>query len=217
MNSMANYLAKDLQVNTNTKIISIERQKKWILTDDAGQLYPDFDWVILTVPSHQALNLLPKTFKYFKDIESIKMMPSFALMLGFKRSLLLEFEAAHVVNSDLSWIAVNSHKPGRANHFTLVAHSSNKYAQDHVDDNRLEVMRHLISVLSFVIGFNLNDADYQNIHGWRYANASQQHNKSVFLDNSLKLAACGDWCLGGRIEESYTSAQNLVNALKASF
>ena len=42
------------------------------------------------------------------------MRACFSLMLGFEKSLPLEFEAAHVTNTDLSWIAVNSHKPGRA-------------------------------------------------------------------------------------------------------
>ena len=216
MNKIAKHLAKDLNVHINTRIISLKRGDLWQLTDESGQVYSDFDWVISTTPSPQAAELLPKRFIYYEDIKDVKMHACFSLMLGFSESLPLEFEAAHVIHSDLSWIAVNSHKPGRADPFTLMVHSSEKYSEAHIDDDRETVMQHLMNETSNVIGHDVSIANYKTVHGWRYANNVKRKNCHIFLDPDLKLAACGDWCLGGRVEGAFTSAYNLVNAMKDS-
>ena len=214
MNKIAKHLAEGLNVQINTRIVSLKRGDLWQLEDESGQLHSDFDWVISTVPSPQATELLPKTFKYYHDIKGIEMCACFSLMLGFSENLPLEFEAAHVMHSDLSWIAVNSHKPGREDRFALVVHSSEKYSEVHIDDDRETVMQHLMNVTSNVIGHDVSIADYKTIHGWQYANNAKREICNIFLDTDLKLAACGDWCPGGRVEGAFTSAHNLINTMK---
>ena len=214
MNKVAKCLAEGLNIHTNTRIVHLEHKQKWELSDENKKIYREFDWVILTVPSPQAIELLPKFFKYHEEIKAIKMRASFSLMLGFKKNLSLDFEAAHVANGDLSWIAVNSHKPGRKKNYTLMVNSSEEYAESHIDDDHEKIMRHLIIETSRIIGHDVSVAEYKTIHVWRYANNAKRENSCVFLDQNHKLAACGDWCLGGRVEGSYTSAYNLVNEMK---
>ena len=67
---------------------------------------------------------------------------------------------------------------------------------------------------STVVGHDVSIADYQNIQGWRYANNAKRKYCQIILDPDLKLAACDDRCLGGRIEGAFTSAYNLVNTMK---
>lgn len=214
MNEVGKYLAKNLNIHMNTKITSLEHKERWQLTDNEGYRYGGFDFLISTAPSPQTIELLPKTFKYYNNAKTIEMRACFSLMLGFEKSLPLEFDAAHIENADLSWIAVNSHKPGRSEHYTLIAHSSEKYADAHINDNHDEVMQYLITEASRIIGHDVSIADYKTIHGWRYANNAKQEISPIFLDQDHKLAACGDWCLGGRVEGAFNSAYNLVNAMK---
>jgi len=214
MNAIAKYLATDLTVYLNTKIISLKHQNKWQLIDDQGQEYLNFDWVISTVPSVQAAQLIPKYFKYHSTIKKIEMEPCFSLMLGFKETLNLEFEAAHVENADLSWIAINSNKPERGKPFTLVVHSSPKYAKTNINNNQEKITQHLISETSRIIGQNLNSANHKAIHRWLYANTKKRENNTIFLDYEHQLAACGDWCFGNRIEEAFISGYNLANQIK---
>ena len=209
MSHIAKFLAQGLNIHCNKRITSLNRQGTWQLIDEAGQQSQGFDWVICTAPSPQAVDLLPDSFKYHADIQVIKMRACFSLMLSFEQSLPLDFEAAHVTDSDLSWIAVNSHKPQRPDLFTLMVHSSEDYAAAHIDDDRDQVIKHLINETSHIIGQDVSQANYKNIHGWRYANnADKKQKSSVFIDQDLKLAACGDWCLGGRVEGAFTSAYN---------
>ena len=215
MNQVGKYLAESLDIRVQQRIVSLEHYENWVLTDSKGQKHADFDWVISTVPAPQALELLPESFQYYDDIKAIKMKACFSLMLGLKESITLEFEAAHVDNSDLSWIAVNSHKPKRPENYALLVHSSEQYAETHLHDDREKVMQQLIAETSRVTGHTLGVPKYKNLHGWHYANnANRSQVSSVFLDRRQKLAACGDWCLGGRVEGAFTSAYNLANELK---
>ena len=217
MNHMAKFLAKGLNVHINTRIASLHHQDTWQLTDEQGQQYSGFDWVICTAPSPQAVDLLPDSFKYHADIQAIKMHACLSLMLGFEQNITLDFEAAHVTDSDLSWIAVNSHKPQRPDLFTLMVHSSEDYAEAHIDDDRDDVMQHLINETSHIIGQDVSQANYKIIHGWRYANnAFKKQKSSIFIDQEINLAACGDWCLGGRVEGAFTSAYDLTKHMKES-
>jgi hypothetical protein len=215
MNSIAKYLAQDIAIHINTRIVKLEQQGKWQLTDEQGHEYNDFDWVICTAPAPQAVDLLPKTFVYYDELKAVKMRACFSLMLGFDTPLPLDFESAHLTHSDLSWIAVNSHKPGRTEPYTLMVHSSAAYADAHFHDDRDMVMAHLISETSRILGHDVSLAQYKTVHGWLYANNATQPESAVLLDTKQQLAACGDWCLGGRVEGAFMAAFNLVTKLKA--
>ncbi|TBR41560.1 NADP transhydrogenase subunit alpha [Marinomonas agarivorans] len=214
MNSVTKYLAQGLTVHLNTKIVALEYDNTWHLLDENGQTYKGFDWVISTLPSPQAAALLPETFKYHADIDNHDMQACFALMLGFEEALSLPFDAAQVANADISWIAVNNQKPGRSHPYSLTIHSSAAYAEQHIDNNRDKVMQHLLDEASRFVGQDLHRATYKTLHGWRYASNVKRDPTPLFLDDQLKLAACGDWCSGGRVEGAFTSAYQLATALE---
>lgn len=215
MNSVAKFLAKDLSISLNTKITKLEHDIKWNMTDETGRVYNGFDWVISSIPAPQAADLIPQKFKYYKDISRTEMRGCYALMLGFEHSLSLGFDAAHVMNSDLSWIAVNNHKPRRSGAVSLIVHSSEDYADTHIEDDRMDVMRHMVTETSRVLGQDIDCADYKTIHLWRYAKAGlADHIDQILLDDESKLAVCGDWCVGTGVEDAFTSAYNLANKIK---
>lgn len=218
MSAVAKMLSQGLHIELNTDIKCCQHREKWTLIDSVGSHYGKFDWVISTVPAPQAAVILPQTFKHHAAVKAIQMSGCVALMLGFERGVPLSFDAAHVTGAAISWIAVNSSKPGRAHPFSLIAHSSKQYAKAHVNETSEEVMQHLLSETSRLTGHDLNHAQYKAVHRWRYAH--NVHNDAVgplYIDKESKLAACGDWCLGGRVEGAFTSALRLANALKESF
>jgi renalase len=218
MSEISKFLAKELNVKINKKIISINYKGKWQLVDNQGTEYSGFDWVICSAPSLQTVELMPKSFLYYNDIKNIQMSPCFALMLGFKQDIPLKFNAAHVINSELSWIAVNNHKPKRLKDFTLIIHSSKEYAEEHINDSNEEVMQDLILETSRIIGCDVSLADYKIVHRWLYANNYKKDhiNNIIYIDQKNQLASCGDWCLNGRVEGAFTSAYNLALKIKES-
>ena len=78
-------------------------------------------------------------------------------------------------------------------------------------------MRHLCAETSRILGYDVNTANYKTVHCWRYASNAKSEDCPILIDKDFKLAACGDWCLGGRVEGAFTSAYNLAKAMKESF
>ena len=215
MNMLAKTMAKPFNINLSTRITNITTQEsKWRLYDNTGAMYEEYDWVISTAPSPQTASLFPTSFKYHSTIGDIKMRGCFAVMLGFEHPLSLAFDAAHIKNSDISWLAANHAKPERKGKTSLIIHASPDYTESYIDHDHEEVMKHLTSEASLITGVDLTTANHHAIHPWRYAHNDQQVSHDIFIDPNSKLAACGDWCQDGRVEGAFTSAYHLAHALK---
>jgi predicted NAD/FAD-dependent oxidoreductase len=214
MNDIGKILSPGLNIALETTIASIARQDDgWMLTDSAGARSGPFDWLVSTAPAPQTAALardFPELVDYSRQR---RMLGCFALMLGFAEPVDLPWQAAIVRNADISWMSVNSSKPGRKPPFTLVVHSTNAWADAHMGDDDERVLGHLLDQASMVTGKDLHNADHRQVHRWRYANGDKQSEPSFFINEADRLAACGDWCVRGRIEAAFTSADNLAGCL----
>lgn len=215
MKSLAKYLAQDLDIQLNTRIVKLSREQKWVLHDDAGSLHQNFDQVIFTTPAPQAAELLPSDFKYAPLVQASEMLPCFTLMLGFSETLPINYQAAFIANSDLSWLAVNAHKPGRdPNYPSLLVNSSASYASDNVNKDRDAIMEHLCDLTGRLLGVSCQNADSKSLHFWRYARNAETPDLPVLWDDDLNIGVCGDWCMGGRVEGAFRSAHILSERLE---
>jgi len=186
---------------------------KWDLMDEEKGSQRGFDWVVCAMPSAQCAQILPENVDFIPEIRQRKMDGCFALMLGFKKPLDLPWQALKVTNSPISWICVNSSKPGGPAGYSLLVHSSNSWAEAHLEGNRERVQRQLIKELESITGLQVNHFDHIALHGWRYANIRQQ-DKRVLLDRKMNIGVCGDWCVEGKVEGAFASALALSSRLK---
>jgi renalase len=227
MNAIAKYLSQGLNVQLDTRVRSFKKNPieknvikkshgKWHLEDDQGNKLGEYDWVISTVPAEQAVALLPSSLPFSESISAIKMNGCFALMLGFEKALPLDFDAALVHGEDIRWIAVNSSKPGRDDVFCLVVHSTDAWADEHIDGCRNEIMNYLCNLTSDIIGYDLNGADHKAIHGWRFANSGKQTGETHFIHALQHIAVCGDWFIQGSVEAAFTSGFDVANSILKS-
>ena len=206
MRSLLEKVSLNQPVNTQAKIASIEQREHWTLIDETGKSFDGFDWVITTIPSHQATSLLPESFEFHGAIKHITMEPCFALMLGLRTEQSFPFDAARVKGSNLAWISINNTKPGRQKATSLVVHSSEEFAKQHRDREPEEILDAQLSQLSNIIDFDTDGIEYKSLHRWLYANNSDHGDHGVFVDASSRIAACGDWTQGGRVEGAFLSA-----------
>ena len=213
MSSIGKYLSKNLNIKLNTEV-SIEKSPKgWNIIGYDGEVFDHYDWVISAIPAEQSLKLLPDYFSHYDALKQKKMFGCYSLMLGFNEALDLDWDAAQLTGTDLSWIAVNSSKPGRPDDYSLLVHSTNDWAEEHLDDDMDAVKEYLCSQLAKIIGQNVYSAQHIDLHRWRYANISKQDQNILFIDSESKLAACGDWCKKGRIEEAFRSGFDLAKEM----
>lgn len=216
MNAIGKALAEGLNIKRSCRIETLKRTVDgWELYDDAGASQGHYDWVICSAPAQQAANLLPQGFAHYARVANTKLVGCYAVMLGFAQPLDLPFDAALVKGVDISWISVNSSKPGREETgFSLQVHATNDYSEAHMEADMESVAAHLHREISEVIGHDVRLAEHQAIHRWRYANIDKQQGDAALVDIEKRLIVCGDWCIHGRVESAYLSGVAASQALK---
>lgn len=214
MNSFLESLSGNVNIIFGTKVEGMKPNGEfWKLYDGEQKSLGCYDWVISTAPAPQTNKILPRIFKFRDILTEIKMSACFSLMVGFSEPIDLGFEAAVVKNSDLSWISFNSSKPDRTGNPSVLAHSSNEWADQNIDIEPEKACQHLLDTLSNTIELSFERLTFKDIKLWRYANVTKQNNNPVFLDTKNKLGACGDWCFKGRVEAAFQSGERIAKAL----
>ncbi len=217
MNTIGKWLARSLDVRLNTEIAALRRQgTRWTLLNGNGESVGEFDWLVLALPAPQAAALVPEEQAFVDRCADTEMRACYAMMLGFAGDLPIKWQAAHVQAADISWMSVNSSKPGRSDKPCMVVHSTNAWANANLETSIEDVRRHLLAELHRVSGMDPTAADYVSVHRWRYANVPLQTGDPCYVDAERGLGACGDWFIRGRIEAAFTSAQAHVERLSVS-
>lgn len=216
MNSFGAYLAEGLRVHTETTITGlVDTSAGWRLECSEDNEPGCFDWVIFTNPPAQAAQVAAQSAALRELALSRNMLACYALMLGFESPFDPGWDAARVLDADISWISVNSSKPGRSEAATLLVHSTNAWADANLEADPDQVLRHLLAETSAVAGPAVNTAQHIAVHRWRFANIVTQDGPPSFCDPAMRFAACGDWFLRGRVEAAFRSANHLADALLA--
>ena len=216
MNSLCKALATDISVHTQAHVEHLKRTgERWTLIDKTGTELGAFDWVISSAPSVQTAALFPKSFAGQPALERTEMIGCFALMLGFAAPLDLPWTALKSGTAPIGWMAVNSSKPGRPEPYSILVQSDNEWAETHLEDDPDLVRSTLLSAASELAGADLSAASHQVMHRWRYAATRTPAGEPFLLDPALQLAACGDWCLGGKVEAAFLSASELADQFES--
>ncbi len=222
MNSFAKFLAKDLEVILGSQIKALHREDdgRWTLFFEDGPDGPaqdrgGFDAIICTAPSVQAKALLPPDFSAYSDVEATKMDACFALMIGLEKPFDIGWDTLRVNDLPVSWLSVNSAKPGRGDVGTLVVHASSEWSNSNVDTDREEVQNLLLDVTTALTRLDLRAPSHLSLHRWLYASVSKSPQKPCLIDSDKKLVAAGDWCLGGRVEGAALSGLAAAEAVMA--
>ncbi|MDP3609862.1 MAG: FAD-dependent oxidoreductase [Methylophilus sp.] len=222
MASVGQYLAaqllqKNVAIRVNTQVTNIQKHEaKWRLMDASDNVLGNYDWVVTAIPAAQAANLMPSSYTHLSTLGSVVMLPCYALMLGFEQALNLTWDAAHVTNSTLSWISVNSSKPGRNMHSSLVAMSRNQWAADNFHQSESWVIESMMQTLAGIAGDQVMQSKVLQLKKWHYANAQKSALGHVLIDSGQQLASCGDWCISGRVESAFVSAIQLSQAIRSA-
>ena len=216
MNAVGKFLARGLEIRLETTVSQVERAAdRWQLLGIAGEDLGGFDWLVLAAPAPQTAVLGGCVPGLVAACDKASMRACFAVLLGFDKALDLGWQAALVRDADISWISVNSSKPGRTGSTTLVVHSTNAWADGHLEEDTEHLQHHLVAELGSVLGRDASTARYSKLHRWRYANLDRTGGPEYFLDRDLGLAACGDWFIRGRVEAAFKSAFGLSGEIQA--
>ncbi len=214
MNAICKSLAEELDVRLGCRIESLRRDSDgWRIEAATGELFGGYDWVVSSAPAPQTAAMYPAEFNGQAEMSRVKMPGCFALMLGFETPLAIDWTALKSGATPVGWMAVNSAKPGRGPAVSLLVQSSNDWAAAQLETDPEQVAATLLSAASELAGTDLSTAPHQVLHRWRYAATQIPAEKTFLRDDGLQLAACGDWCLGSKIEAAFLSANALAESL----
>lgn len=214
MSGFANGLAEGLQIRKEATVAALKRTEgSWSLTDSEGHDLGRFDLVLSTAPAPQTIRLMPEAFSGREALARVRMSGCFTMMIGLDEPLHLGFQAARIEHDVLSWIAVEGSKPGRGEKTALTIHSRNDWAEANLERDRDEVKSEMLASLKRLLGLDFSEAAWLDLHRWRYASVEKPADQPSLFDDALGLGACGDWCLGNRVEAAVESATALSERL----
>ena len=216
MNSFLESIVPGKDISLNTRVESLTKHEKWdVIANTNTNTTQDrsHDWIICTTPPAQAANLLPDSFKHYEILKSVRMQPCIAVMAKYSHPIDINFEAANVTHRNISWICRDSSKPLRNNLDTMIIHSTPEFAAHNLNTQPDTIIKQIIHDLDAVLNTQLPKPLYATCHVWRYAQCAKQIVPFNLIDHNLRLAACGDWHGGGRVEGAFMSAYKLADEI----
>jgi renalase len=214
MNTIGKLLGEGLKIRTQTKVTQMRKEENhWVVSSDTGETFAATT-VILNMPAEQALNLCSFDLGTIKtQLEQVVMEPSFALMLGYDKTLAPDWQGILVGTSTvISWLSHDSSKRPAPNETILVVHSTPQFARERFEEPLENVKTYLLEALeSLPIGFPLSEPLWNDMQRWKYALASEYLSERFLEHDSLYF--CGDWCGGARLEAAYLSGLALAKHL----
>jgi renalase len=223
-------LLKNGQLHFETQVTRIQTDglspKRWQLqTEGPGattSVHSGFDAVIMAVPSVQAQALLLSSQiakPLMGEMAKVSVAPCWTLMLAFPQAaqpalahLGPQWNAARSTHHRIAWLARESSKPGRGPIERWTVQASPEWSERHLEDDAERVKAKLLKAFTEVTGIRA-EPPYAEVHRWRYAQTTQPLGKSHLWDAKLGIGACGDWCLGHRVEDGFVSGLELALAV----
>ncbi len=218
------------QLITNTCVTHIEKDALnapgWQLrtegADGSRQVYAGFDAVLLAQPSVPAQALLTSSSVdtvLSQAMAKVSIAPCWTLMLAYPQAvrpglttLGPQWNAARSTHHRISWLARESSKPGRTVIERWTVQASPAWSAEHLEDDDARVQAKLIKAFAEVTGIRAQPA-HVDTRRWRYAKTTHPLGQSHLWDAKTGLGACGDWCLGHRLEDAFVSGLELALAV----
>ncbi|MBP6495314.1 MAG: NADP transhydrogenase subunit alpha [Psychrobacter sp.] len=205
-----------------------ETNSKTELFDENGNSLGNFDWVICTAPSGQAVDMMANSnFSEQAKITEAQMQACYTLMLGWDdgqplpdtlSSLTPLWDVAYVHDAALARIFIEHQKPAHDQLLPSVTiHARNDWSEQHVDDDIDIVKSQLLQAAQQALSWNDESTPSQvDCHRWRYAATLKQPDHEelgILVDEPRQWIVSGDWCGQGNIESCYQAAKQTVETI----
>ncbi|MFN4144485.1 MAG: NAD(P)/FAD-dependent oxidoreductase [Runella sp.] len=217
MSSIAKFLAKNLNVKTQTRAIQIQNTSQgYVVLTDTAEVF-SADKIVITAPVPQVLDLFKEsqislTPTDQSTLENITYAPCIAVLVALKAPQplpspgFLKFEEGPV-----SWVADNLQKGISTAQPSVTIHASPEYSRQYLE-NIEEAAQNMLSYLKEWISPDMIDT-YQ-VHRWRYSLAEKRHH-APFLKCNLPFDVLigGDGFGMGNVEGAFISGHAMAEYL----
>tara|TARA_R110002049_G_scaffold2750_10_gene22405 strand:+ start:14939 stop:17308 length:2370 start_codon:yes stop_codon:yes gene_type:complete len=221
MNQIAKHLATGVPTRRETAIASIRggASAAWDLIDQDDQVVGSYDVVICNAPPAQTLALIDGHCSFAAQVAEIEMRPCWSAMLTTNAINGIDFDAAFINDSPLSWIARDNSKPGRSDgsrqdtRWRWMLHAEAEWSKEHIEDDDKAIRTEMVAALEHAIGQPVNPIGDVITHRWRHAIPANPIDQECLWDATAGIGVCGDWCGGPRIEGAFLSGVSVAGTI----
>lgn len=218
MTAITRALSAHVELEANVRIHRLQRDgRRWHLEDTEGNVYRDFDRVVITAPPAQASELLHNSGmaqlaeRLVPHVEGI--LPCWAVAAHFPSAVDFAYQGARPHSDTLFWLANNSSKPGREDKGQWwVLHATPDWTNNHLETPEDQVADTLVAEFQALTGHQAEPVECVT-HWWLYARSEATDCPGYLYDHSMGVGLAGDWLAGGRVEGAWDSARQLVECI----
>ena len=204
---IAKYLAKNLNVRTNTKTINVSYDKKWLLKTESDQQYQG-DMLVMTSPVPQSLSLLdasliPLPLEIRFALEDIEYDRSIAVLALLEEPSKIPSPGGILVEDDsLVWLADNHQKGISPNGYAVTLHATPEFSDYYWDFDDDEIVYKLVTAAADYLDSPV--IQYQ-MHRWHYSVPKTFYNESCLTLLEFPLVMAGDAFVSPTLEGAVMS------------
>jgi len=215
MTALPKWLARKLVIYHERKVEMITGTSgKWHITT-ANTSFGPFDWVIVSCPAPQAIDIMPRTFQPFENLATARMNACFTVIINLNHRVQQRYSGLRCDDEVIGWVTECSSRPQRPSMPALVVHSQNRWADVMIDESPERVRTAMLDRLDHFLPGTALSVVSAEIKRWRFANVETPADGDPLVDVNSGLAACGDWTIGNRVEAAFMSAKKVAQVVKA--
>ncbi len=222
-------LARAGRLLTHTQVTRIERDRvrpgAWQLgtesSDGSARTLAGFDAVLFALPAPLTQQLLAQCDvapPWAQALADVQIAPCWTLMLAFAQAvrpglvtLGPQWNAARSTHHRVAWLARESSKPGRTQIERWTVQASPAWSREHLADEPARIRAKLTRAFAELTGIQATPTQAQ-VRCWPHAQTQSALGQPFVWDADSGLGACGDWCLGHRLEDAFVSGLSLALA-----
>ena len=221
MASLLRRMLSGVSVDFSETVVSIDVDRsapqRFICTNSDGRVLGVFDAVVVAVPAPQAAPLLETIAPALAtQARTAQMRATWAVLLDYDGvGPEVDFDAAELRDRPLRWAAREASKPGRLPGARWVLHGTASEVVDAVDaaahtspstaDLPARAIELLLADFVAVVGDTAARPSFSQAHLWRYAFVEKAVGSDCLISADGRVVACGDWCIGPRVEAAFLS------------
>jgi hypothetical protein len=200
---LVHQLLGNAKLHTQARVVTLQPRT---LTLEDGQVFGDYDCVICSVPTPQAIPLLDALPLLRQRLDEVRYRPIWSFLMRWEGG-----PAADVIQFDdhLLNLAVRQTADGPG---LWVVHSSHEFAETYLDASIEEASTRAASALMGLLGLPW-PVEVEVSHLWRYAKPETSIGGFWLGDRENRVALIGDGIAGAGVERAWESGLRLAQAL----
>lgn len=208
----------DLIISSNIREIEHQEDGGWRLFNDRGDYQGVFDIVIIATAAHQVASLCRDVTEISEPADNVDMTACWSGMFAFDTKLDLPYDAAHVLDSPISWISrqqVSRYQGSRQSDSAdcWVIHASPEWSHQYLASFRGRVMHALLDAFWEATDLPEMKSVASSVHCWKHATPINPISQDSLFVESKTIGACGDWCTAPRIEGAVLSGFSMADRI----